>query len=137
MLNAAARALIESGPLAHLVTLGPDGAPIVAAVWMGLDGDELVAGHLFADQQKLRNVTRYPCVAVSFEAATESGGMKHYLVVHGTARVTEGGAPELLQRLAHTYLGPGTPFPPMPDPPPGFISHITVQRVSGNGPWKD
>jgi len=33
------------------------------------------------------------------------------LVVYGTARVTEGGAPELLQDLAHTYLGPRSASP--------------------------
>ena len=45
--------------------------------------------------------------------------MRHYLVLHGRARLTEGGAPELLQQLAYTYVGPGVKFPPMPEPPPG------------------
>ena len=62
-------------------------------------------------------------------------GLDEYLVVHGTARITEGGAPELLQRLAEVYLGPGVKFPPMPDPPPGFITRIAVDRVAGVGPW--
>lgn len=62
-------------------------------------------------------------------------GLRHYLVVHGTARITEGGAPELLQELAQTYLGPGTTFPPMPDPPPGRVTHITPERFGGVGPW--
>jgi hypothetical protein len=26
-------------------------------------------------------------------------------------------------------------FPPMPDPPPGFILRTTVERVGGVGPW--
>lgn len=52
-----------------------------------------------------------------------------------TARITEGGAAELLQRLARTYLGPDVRFPPMDNPPPGFITHIRVDRVSGVGPW--
>jgi hypothetical protein len=34
------------------------------------------------------------------ETGGRSNGLDHYLVVHGTARITEGGAPELLQRLA-------------------------------------
>jgi PPOX class probable F420-dependent enzyme len=138
MLNSAARELISSGALAHLVTLGADGAPQVSVVWVGIDGDELVAAHLDGGQKKLQNLRRDPRVAVSFESSEANPvGMKHYLVVHGTARVTEGGAPELLHELAQVYVGPGTVFPPMDNPPPGFITHITVDRVAGNGPWKD
>jgi PPOX class probable F420-dependent enzyme len=130
-----ARELIEGGALAHLVTLNRDGSPQVSCVWMGFDGDELVAGHLMP-QQKIRNVERDPRVVVSFEGTRiHPPGLKEYLVVHGRARVTEGGAPELLQRLAHVYLGPDVAFPPMPDPPPGFVSRITVERVGGVGPW--
>jgi PPOX class probable F420-dependent enzyme len=130
-----ARELIESGALAHLVTLNADGSPQVSCVWMGLDDDELVAGHL-RRQQKIRNIERDPRVIVSFEGTrVHPPGLKEYLVVHGRARVTEGGAPELLQRLAHVYLGPNVTFPPMPDPPAGYVSHVTVERIGGNGPW--
>ena len=130
-----ARELIEAGTIAHLVTVNADGSPQVTCVWMGLDGDELVAGHLM-HQQKIRNIERDPRVTVSFEGTgINPTGLKEYLVVHGRARVTEGGAPELLQRLAHVYLGPDVKFPPMPDPPPGFVSHITVERTGGHGPW--
>lgn len=136
VLNQAARELIESGALAHLVTVNDDGSPQVCVVWVGIDGDELVSAHLDGRQRKLRNVRRDPRVALSFEATTDNGiGMRHHLVVHGEARVTEGGAPELLHRLAQTYIGPGTVFPPMPDPPPGFITHIRPTRVGGIGPW--
>ena len=62
-------------------------------------------------------------------------GLKQYLVVHGQARIVEGGAPELLQRLARVYLGPDVRFPPMDDPPPGFVLRTTVERVGGVGPW--
>ena len=68
-------------------------------------------------------------------ASTIEVGRVEYLVIYGRARVTEGGAPELLQRLAHTYLGPDVTFPPMPDPPPGFVTRIDVDRVCGVGPW--
>jgi PPOX class probable F420-dependent enzyme len=130
-----ARELIESGALAHLVTLNRDGSPQVSCVWVGVDGDELVAGHL-PEHQKIRNIRRDPRVAVSFEGTRiHPPGLKEYLVIHGTARVTEGGAPELLQRLAHVYLGPDVKFPPMADPPPGYVTHITIDRVGGVGPW--
>ena len=130
-----ARALLESDALAHLVTLNADGSPQVTCIWVGLDGDEIVAGHLFP-QQKLRNVERDPRVALSVEGKeTNDLGLRQYLVVHGRARVTEGGAPELLHELAQTYIGPGTKFPPMPDPPPGRVTHITPERFGGVGPW--
>jgi len=106
------------------------------ACCVGLDGDEIVSGHLSAAQQKLKNVARDPRVSLSIEAPGRNEiGMQHYLVVHGRARVTEGGAPELLNRLAQVYVGPGTKFPPMDDPPPGYVMHITPQRVVGLGPW--
>ena len=75
-------------------------------------------------------------LSLSIEAGTRNElGLVEYLVVHGTARVTEGGAAELLQRLAHVYLGPDVKFPPMDDPPPGYVTHITVERIGGVGPW--
>ena len=102
---------------------------------MGLDRDEIVAGHLFP-QQKLKNMERDQRVALSVESKeTNEMGLRHYLVVHGRARITEGGAPEFLQELAQTYLGPGTTFPPMADPPPGRVTRITPERFGGVGPW--
>jgi PPOX class probable F420-dependent enzyme len=138
VLNSAARGVIGSGALAHLVTLNGDGSPQVTVVWVGLEGDELVSAHLDGRQKKLQNMRRDPRVVLSFEAeGVNAIGMRNYLVVHGRARVTEGGAPELLNALAQTYIGPGTAFPPMPDPPPGFVTHIAVTRVGGSGPWFD
>jgi PPOX class probable F420-dependent enzyme len=137
-LNDAARSLIASGALGHMVTVNDDGSPQVAVVWVAVQGDELVTAHLDPRQQKLRNLRRDPRVVISFEATTANDiGMRHYLVVHGRARITEGGAPELLHDLAQVYVGPGTTFPPMADPPPGHLAHITVERVTGNGPWFD
>ena len=131
-----ARALIESAALAHLVTLNADGSPQVTCVWVGLDGDEIVSGHLNPNQWKLRNVARDPRVVLSIEGTEiQPPGLMQYLVVHGRARIEEGGAPELLQRLAHVYLGPEVVFPPMPEPPPGRVLHITVERLGGVGPW--
>lgn len=135
-LNDAARALIASGPLGHIVTIDPDGSPQVSVVWVGLDGDELVTAHLSSRQRKLANLRRDPRVVLSFEGtASNPIGMREYLVVHGEATITAGGAPALLHRLAQTYVGPGTHFPPMPNPPEGFVVHVRVARVGGLGPW--
>ena len=130
-----ARAVLESPALAHLVTLEPDGSPQVTLVWAGLDGDDIVAAHL-SEHRKVRNIRNDSRVAVSFETPEHNAqGLNEYLVAYGTARITEGGAAELLQQLAHVYLGPDVRFPPMDNPPAGFITCITVYRVSGVGPW--
>lgn len=130
-----ARAVLEGAVLAHLVTLEPDGRPQVSIVWVGLDGDELVAAHLF-EHRKVQNIRRDPRVAVSVESGTRGqSGLDEYIVIHGQARITEGGAPELLQQLAHTYIGPDVKFPTIDDPPPGYITHITAERIGGVGPW--
>jgi PPOX class probable F420-dependent enzyme len=131
-----ALAILESGALAHLVTLGENGTPQIACVWVGVEDGEIVSGHLSGAQAKLRNLRRDPRVALSIEGTElQPPGLKQYLVVHGTARITEGGAPELLQELAHRYLGPGVKFPPMDEPPPGFVVRITPERLGGVGPW--
>ena len=129
------RAALSAGHLAHLVTVEPDGRPQVSIIWVGVRGDEVVSAHL-GNRRKLDNVRRNPRVALSMETGgMEPSGLAHYLVVHGTARITEAGAPELLQELATVYLGKGVKFPPMEDPPPGFLLHITPERVTGVGPW--
>jgi PPOX class probable F420-dependent enzyme len=129
------RRILDSPALAHLVTLDPDGRPQVSIVWVGLDGDEIVAAHL-PENRKVRNIRRDPRVALSIEAGTRNAiGLDEYMVIHGRARITEGGAAELLQHLAHTYLGPDVKFPPMDNPPPGYITHIAVERIGGVGPW--
>src|SRR6266516_3848876 len=102
-----ARRLVESDALAHLVTLNADGSPQVTCIWVGLDHDEIVSGHLPVDQRKLQNVARDPRVALSIEGTEiQPPGLKQYLVIRGRARLVPGGAPELLRRLARVDLGP-------------------------------
>ena len=135
MIPESAIRVLESDALAHVVTLGPGGEPHVTLAWVGLEGDEIVFGTL-SDQRKLADIRGDPRVAISIETSTVNDyGLTEYLVVYGRGRVTEGGGPEVLQRLAHTYLGPDVKFPPMPDPPPGFVTRVTVERVAGVGPW--
>jgi hypothetical protein len=62
-------------------------------------------------------------------------GLSEYLVIYGRAEIEIGGAAELLQKLAYTYIGPGVRFPTMDNPPPGFINRIRIERISGVGPW--
>jgi PPOX class probable F420-dependent enzyme len=129
------RGVLEGPGLAHLVTINPDGSPQVSIVWVGIEGDEIVFASLMP-RKKLENIRRDPRVSISIETDRLNPiGLREYLVVHGTGRITEGGGPELLQRLAETYLGPGVKFPPMDDPPAGWIGRIAPERLGGVGPW--
>jgi PPOX class probable F420-dependent enzyme len=135
-LSNAALELLASDAVATIVTLNADGSPHVSSAWVGVEDGEIVFATL-PDQTKLRNIRRDPRVAVTLQGERiNEWGLREYLVIYGTARITEGGAADMLQRLAWTYLGPEVIFPGMPDPPPGFITHIKVERVSGIGPWR-
>ena len=125
--------LLGSAAVATVVTLDPDGSPHVSAAWVGLEDGEIVIGTL-DDQRKLRNLRRDPPIALSIQSDhINDWGLREYVVINGTARITEGGAAELLQRLARTYIGPEVVFPAMPDPPPGFVTHVQIERLSGIG----
>jgi PPOX class probable F420-dependent enzyme len=135
-LSDSAKDIIRSGALGHLVTTNPDGSPQVTCVWVAVDGEDLLTAHLNPTQRKVENVRRDPRVVLSFEGSEiQPPGLQQYVVVHGSARVEEGGAAELLQEMAHVYLGPDVKFPPMDNPPPGVRLRIAVDRVGGIGPW--
>jgi PPOX class probable F420-dependent enzyme len=134
-LNDAARELIGNGADATLVTLNPDGSPQVSLVWVALrsgpDGDELVTAHL-GEHKKVRNIRRDPRVAVTIAFPGDMNRqLRPYLSIEGTAYIEEGGAPELLVGLSEVLLDPEQ-FPPK-DAPPGFVTHIRVDKVGGVG----
>jgi PPOX class probable F420-dependent enzyme len=134
-LSEAARELIGNGVDATLVTLNPDGSPQVTVVWVGLrstpDGDELVSAHL-GEHKKVRNIRRDPRVGVTIVSTQDPGkAMRPYLAIDGTARIEEGGAPELLKELSQELFDPNV-FPPK-DAPPGFVTHIRIDKVGGVG----
>jgi PPOX class probable F420-dependent enzyme len=129
------RQALTAGRLGHLTTVNPDGSPQASVVWVGLEGDDIVIGHLMTGR-KITNIARDPRVTLTLEAAGANPvGMANYLLIRGTARLVEGGAPELLQRLAEVYVGPGVKFPPFDNPPAGHVIHITPERTGGLGPW--
>jgi PPOX class probable F420-dependent enzyme len=134
ILNKAIRQALTAGHSAHLVTLNEDGSPQVSLVWIGLDGDEIVCAHLNF-YKKLKNIQRDARVSLSIETGGKTHNMDDYIVISGRARVTEGGAPELLNRLAQIYIAPGTIYA-SEDAPQGYITHITPEHIHGLGAWK-
>jgi PPOX class probable F420-dependent enzyme len=129
------RQLVATGPLATIITLNVDGTPHVSLAWAALEGDELVWSTFF-DQRKIENLRRDPRITISF-IARESGGetLHPYAVVRGRARITEGGALDLMDRLSPLFIGQDR-FPNR-EMPPGFTVHVTIDRVYGMGPWRE
>jgi PPOX class probable F420-dependent enzyme len=138
---AGVREILATGPLVHVATVDPDGTPHVTLAWAGVAGDdanELVMATFFnMSQRKLENLRRDPRVVLSFHVKEYDGqGLHPYVVIHGRARITEGGALAVMDQLAEHYIGPGAQFY-MRDVPEGVTVHIEVDRIYGQGPWKD
>ena len=136
-LDDSARELIGPGVDATLVTLNPDGSPQVSVVWVALqstpEGDELLTAHL-GEHKKVRNVRGDSRVALAIVSPDRTQPLTPYLTITGEAYVVEGGAPGLLRVLAKVMQGPDTAFPP-DTAPPGFITHIRIEKIGGLGPW--
>jgi PPOX class probable F420-dependent enzyme len=128
------RDLIESGPMVHLSTINADGSPQVSVIWVGLDGDDLLSGHM-SHYLKLRNIERDPRVVLSFDAPRVPGVfLNEYAVLRARASVTPTDeAWDLLNRLTKVYMSPETEFPAPKGP--GYVVRYTVERVGGVGPW--
>jgi PPOX class probable F420-dependent enzyme len=128
------RRLIDAGPLAHVTTLNADGSPHVTVVWTGWDGEDLVTGHMGANK-KVRNLQRDPRSVISVEAPrTPRVFLAEYAVLTTTATVADGGAWELLDKLAKTYMGPDQTFP-APQADGGYVIRYRIEKIGGVGPW--
>lgn len=134
------RELLTSATLAHLTTIGKDGAPQVSVIWVELDGDDIVSAH-WGKYVKLRNLERDPRFVLSLSRPAEPGVfMAEYAVLKGTATVENGGAKAVLDRLGEVYVGEDFTFPhpdprPDPDAPDGYLIRYRVEKVTGLGPW--
>jgi PPOX class probable F420-dependent enzyme len=126
--------LIDSGPLAHLTTINPDGSPQVTVIWIERDGDDLVSGHM-QRYAKLRNIERDPRVVLSFTAPRDTATfLNPYAVLRAHATIEEGEhAWELLSRLTKVYMSPDATFPaPRAS---GYVIRYRIEKFSGVGPW--
>jgi PPOX class probable F420-dependent enzyme len=120
--------------MVHLSTINADGSPQVTVIWIGLDGDDLVSGHM-SRHLKLRNLERDPRAVLSFDAARVPGVvMNPYAVLRVRATVEPSDeAWDLLNRLAKVYMAPDAEFPAPKGP--GYVVRYSVERIGGVGPW--
>lgn len=136
-LPASAVELINSGAHAHVATTNPDGSPQLSLTWSSVEDGEIWIACL-TPRRKLDNIRRNGFVTISYESPERDSyqGLFYYLVVKGTATITDGGAAPFLTRIAPRYVEPGVKFPRGDNPPEqGWIIHVKPTKVLGYGPW--
>jgi PPOX class probable F420-dependent enzyme len=134
-LSAPAHALLGSDAVAHVWTCNADGSPQVSVVWVVVEHDEILFG-CDRDSQKARNLRRNPEVVLSIEdEVRNASGYQRHLVVRGTARLDDGPNPSLMDRLAAKYAALERHPLAIRDSPTAVVVRVSVDRISGVGPW--
>ena len=93
--------LLASTALAHVATIGPDGALQTSPVWFNWDGARLLLA-LVPERQKLRNLRRDPHVAVSM---IDPANPFRYLEIRGRATFESDPDSSVVTRLVRKYTG--------------------------------
>lgn len=94
--------LLSSNALAHVATIGPDGAPQNNPVWFGWDGTHVLFSQT-TGRQKYRNLTANPKVALSI---VDPANPYRYLEIRGTvAEIIDDANNAFIDSMAQKYLG--------------------------------
>ncbi len=126
-------AFLREPRIADLATIRPDGSPHVAPVWYHYDGEKVkvIASRTAVKTQNIRNDPR-----VALSIATEAAPYE-YVLVTGTASVSDDAAPDLLRAMANHYKGvaEGRRYADEVLRDAEFITiTVTPSRISG---WRD
>jgi PPOX class probable F420-dependent enzyme len=123
------KTLLQDKAYGHVVTSGAQGKPQLTMVWMDVDGDEVLF-NTSEGRKKLQNLRSDPRVLVSVQDRHDP---QAHAVFHGTARVTEAGADDHIDKLAKRFLN----VDKYPFRGPGekrLIVRISVEKITGFGP---
>jgi PPOX class probable F420-dependent enzyme len=104
-LDDATRKLLDDKNFATVATLGRDGAPHTAVVWVTREDDTVLFSTL-ATRQKARNLARDPRISVSVFALDNP---YHSVEIRGTAELVEDPEKVLPKTVSHKYLGVDPP----------------------------
>ena len=134
---AIAQAMLGTDAVAHVWTNNADGSPQVSVVWVVAQGDEILFG-TDADSEKAKNLRRDNRIILSIEDVERNErGYQRHLVIRGRAVVVPGPDPDLMDRLAAKYTSLRRHPLALRDSPSAVVVQVTVDRMSGVGPWID
>lgn len=123
--------LFERKSFGHFATIMPDGTPHVTPVWVDYDeAENRVLVNTMQGRQKDRNVQRQSKVGLSI---IDPDDPYRYVSVRGEAEtVTQDGAVEHINELAHRYMG--QEYPNLDDETgPRVVIRIRPDRVVTSG----
>jgi PPOX class probable F420-dependent enzyme len=100
-LNDTTRELVDGKNFATLATLNADGSPQTSPVWVTRDGDDLLFSTVIG-RLKERNLRRDPRASVTI---FDHDNPYNYFEARGPVNFTEEGGFELINTLAHKYVG--------------------------------
>jgi len=130
-----AKKVLEDKAYGHVVTRSASGSPQVTMVWVDVEGDEVLF-NTAEGRKKPQNLRRDPRVVISVQHRTDP---QAYMVVYGTATITEAGADAHIDKLAKRFLG----VDKYPFRQPGekrVLVRVKVDRLGGFAPkmqaWK-
>src|SRR6266404_9952446 len=98
-------------------------------VWMDVEGNEALF-NTAEGRKKTQNLRRDPRILLSVQNRSEP---QSYVVLNGTATVTETGADAHIDKLAKRFLGVDK-YPYRQPTEKRLIVRIAVDRISGTGP---
>ncbi len=134
---AIAQAMLGTDAVAHVWTNNANGSPQVSVVWVIAQGDEILFG-TDASSMKAKNLRRDSRIILSVEDVERNErGYQRHLVIRGRATIEPGPNPELMDRLAMKYTSLRRHPLALRDSPTSVVVRVTVDRMSGVGPWID
>ena len=93
--------LLDSTALAHVATIGPDGAPQNNPVWFGWDGTHVLFSQT-TGRQKYRNLVANPQVALSI---VDNANPYRYLEIRGTVdEIVDDAGNAFIDSMAQKYI---------------------------------
>jgi len=124
-----AKKLLQDKAYGHVVTVGANGRPQTTMVWVDAEGDEVLF-NTAEGRKKQQNLRRDPRVIVSVQ---DRNNPQAYLIVHGTATITESGADAHIDKLAKRFLG-AEKYPYRQPGEKRVIVRVLVDRLGGFAP---
>jgi PPOX class probable F420-dependent enzyme len=118
--------LLKGRNFASVATVGPDGVPQVTPNWVDWDGEHVVI-NTAEGRVKPRNIRERPVISV---CVVNHDNPYQYVAITGPAEISEDGAEEHIDELAHRYFGRGFNYV---DGEKRLIVRVKPRRVFARG----